>query len=133
MGTIVNCIKDSAKLTSVFGCWPSFHDAEVISISLDRDPQNHRATLTAAIHVFEMTSEVSEKDTYVCRHHSIVSIRFVEIDELTLASFNHQNALMGLEIEDISSRQQERVKLSVHFDAGALDASLFAIRLRFCL
>jgi len=65
-----------------------------------------------------MTSEVPEKGTYVCRHHSIVSIRFVEIDELTLASFNHQNALMGLEIEDISSRQQERVKLSVHFDAA---------------
>ncbi|WP_137973262.1 Imm50 family immunity protein [Pseudomonas sp. F(2018)] len=116
MNDTAGIVEDSCKLTEVFGYWPSFHDAEVINITLNRDCENNTAALTADIHVFEMTNQVSGSGTYICRHHSIVTIFFTEIDGLELDAFNHQNALMQLSIEDISQRQLERVKLSVIFE-----------------
>jgi hypothetical protein len=107
-------IKNSETLTSLFGYWPSFHDAEVISLTLNRDGP----ALLADIHVFEMTRQVSEKGTYVCRHHCVVTLRFSTVDQVQLEGFNQQNVLMGLRIEDVSARQLEKIKFEVYFDSS---------------
>ncbi len=62
MASIESLIKDSQKLISVFGAWPSFHDAEVIELHLwrgDIKPDDwDKSTfpqLTAKIRVLEAT------------------------------------------------------------------------------
>ena len=104
-------------LTDVFGRWPSFHDAEVLRLTLDRgEDYSHRPNLQALIHVYEMTSQVDERNMYVLKNHVIVTFRFFEVVEVRLEGFNQQNVLQGLSIIDVSDRQLERVKFEVSFN-----------------
>ena len=113
-------IKNSQLLTDIFGHWPSFHDAEVLEINLRRGTSDHvgQATLQAAIRVFEMTSEITERGAYKLRNQSLARLSFLDIVQVDLTDFNNQNALFGLHIIDISSHQLERVKYQVTFDAA---------------
>ena len=109
-------IENGHLLTDIFGRWPSFHDAEVLEIILNRGERSEYGSwLSIKIHVFEMTSQV-ENGAYVLRHHCAVNFRFREIYELKLDSFNQQNVLWGLRIVDISDRQLERINFEVFFD-----------------
>jgi hypothetical protein len=115
-------ILGAERITSVFGHWPSFHDAEVVRLSLDRVGRATGAfaspTVTAEIYAFEMTSEVGADGAYVLHHRSLVTLEFRGVLDLTVDDFNGQNALFGLRIEDVSERQLERVRFEVHFDAA---------------
>src|SRR5688572_8360888 len=100
---VTHRIAGADKLLAVFGYWPSFHDAEVVRITLDRrSPAGELVdpTLDALIHTWEMTDAVNEAGSYVLRHHVLVHLRFQGIDELQLEAFNHQNVLFGLTIAD---------------------------------
>jgi hypothetical protein len=123
----VDRIAGAEQLVAVFGYWPSFHDAEVLWLRLDRRANGdgcYGPTLEALIHAFEMTSEVGGDGYYVLRHHVLVRLRFFEVAELRLDGFNHQNALMGLTLTDLRDRQMERVKWAVRFDSAfGVDAS----------
>ena len=111
-------IENSRLLTDVFGRWPSFHDAEVLRVLLDRGtPQPYGPWLQATIHVFEMTSQI-ERGAYVLKNHVAATFRFIEIYELELTDFNQQNVLQGLRIQDVSSRQLERIKFEVFLDGN---------------
>jgi immunity protein 50 of polymorphic toxin system len=67
--------ENSALLESIFGRWPSFHDAEVLRVVLDRSG-DEGPTLEAAIHVFEMTPDVDPKGYYVLKNHTEVTSAF---------------------------------------------------------
>ncbi len=110
-------IQNSPSLTYIFGRWPSFHDAEVLHIRLDRgELKSFTPYLQATVHVFEMTSQIDEQGRYVLKNHVAVTFRFNEIYELKLEDFNHQNVLQGLSIVDVSDKQLERIKFEVSFD-----------------
>lgn len=89
-------VENAGALTAVFGEWPSFHDAEVVSMRLERGPD--KPYLEADIHVFRMTKEVDDRGFYVLTNHTLVTMRFVGIVLYELKWFNHQNAIDGLEI-----------------------------------
>ena len=91
-------IRNSNLLTEIFGEWPSFHDAQVLKIVLDRAPSGEFCgpALEAYIHVFEITSEVDKDGFYKLTNHTHVELAFLEIDELSLEDFNHQNVLNSL-------------------------------------
>ena len=110
-------IENTEAVTAIFGYWPSFHDAEVLSIQLNRCGHNaaRGPTVDTKIHVFEMTSDVDERGYYICRFHTLVTLRFLQADNLRIDDFNSQNALWGLEIIDVSERQMEDVRFEVHF------------------
>lgn len=119
-------IVGAAQLVAVFGYWPSFHDAEVLWMRLDRRPhgEGYGPTLEALVHAFEMTNEVSTDGYYILRHHVLVHLLFREVVDLRLEGFNNQNALMGLTLSDLRGRQFERVVWEVRFDsAHGVDAS----------
>jgi hypothetical protein len=122
----VERIPGAERLVAVFGYWPSFHDAEVLWLRLDRRPQgeDYGPTLETLIHTFEITPEVGADGFYVQRHHVLVHLRFREVAELRLDGFNHQNALAMLTLTDLRDRQLERVLWEVEFDpAYGLGAS----------
>ena len=110
-------IQNGYLLTDIFGRWPSFHDAEVLRITLDRgEAQSFGPYLQATIHVFEMTSQIDERGRYVLKNHVAVTFRFIEIYELNLEDFNQQNVLQGLYFVDVSDRQMERIKFEVSIE-----------------
>ena len=83
------------RLVDVFGYWPSFHDAEVVSIRLDRHG-DAGPVLEALVHAFEMTRDVDAGGYFVLRHHVLVHLRFHEVVAPVLYGFNPQNMLYGI-------------------------------------
>jgi len=104
-------VTGAALLTSIFGHWPSFHDAEVIWVRLQREGVNGLAgpTIEALIHTWEMTTEVDPTGYYVGRNHVLVHFRFEEVDENELHDFNAQNVLFGLDFSSTSETDGESV------------------------
>lgn len=111
-------IQNSEALTSVFGALPSFHDAEVVRLRLDRSGIS-RPELEADIHIFEMTSEVTPEGFYKLRHHTLATLLFKGIDSLAIDAFNQQNVLRELELKDISDRQLDVLKWEVVFEPSS--------------
>src|SRR5579871_2051209 len=70
-------IENQEALTRIFGDWPSFHDAEVLSLVLGRHGIEDRPgpTLEARIHVFQMTGEVDERGYFRLGNHTLVVLR----------------------------------------------------------
>ena len=91
-------IENEQLLTDRFGCWPSFHDAEVVRARFERKGAD-APFMEVAIHVFKMTSDVDAKGHYVLKTHTLVTIRFCEIDLEEFNGWNHQNSLWSLVIE----------------------------------
>lgn len=101
-------------LTSIFGEWPSFHDAEVLKVVLDRKG----CELLASIYVFRMTSEVDTNGYYVLDNKVVATIRFTGIAQLELRYFNHQNVLFDLGIRDVSAEQDDGLNFEVEFNTS---------------
>lgn len=118
-------IPGSELLTRLFGRWPSFHDAEVVRLTLERtEPHADGPDLIAEVHAFEMTDRIGPDGRYVLRHHVLVTFRFRGVDSVNLKWFNNQNVLAGLAISDIRSRLLEDLKYEVRFDGSfGVDAS----------
>jgi hypothetical protein len=106
------------QVIEIFGYWPSFHDAEIKWMRLDRcDPDGGvGAVLEFVIHCFEMTEEVAPSGHYVLRKHTLIHFRFREVTDLRLEEFNHQNAIFGLDITDEADESWERSYFRVSID-----------------
>jgi hypothetical protein len=102
MASIESLIIGSEKLKTIFGYWPSFHDAEVLDLHFWRgNIQTEKGiydfpVLTLTIHVWELTKEVDPQGHLVLRRHTLTTLRFYDVDDFQMQGFNHQNAIMGL-------------------------------------
>ena len=69
-------IDNQELVTRIFGRWPSFHDAEVLSVRLDRgvNGEADEPSLEAAIHVFQMTAEIDSRGYYVRKNNTVVTV-----------------------------------------------------------
>lgn len=72
----------AADILDWFGAWPSFHDAEIVSLELNRV-----GTSTLKVHAFSSRTK-----------HAIVSFLLYDIVTIHLDDFNHQNVIFDLEI-----------------------------------
>jgi hypothetical protein len=87
-------------LTSIFGCWPSFHDAEVVEFHLwrgrvkagDWDDSNVFPVLTAKVRILEATQPGATD----AGHDVLATLRFHDVDDLKLDGFNHVNQIVAL-------------------------------------
>ncbi len=61
-------ISGAAELHDWFGYWPSFHDAEIVSLHLNRQGRSSLRLLT-----WEMTKDIDEKGYYVLTKHALAS------------------------------------------------------------
>lgn len=121
-------LENHQAVTDFYGCWPSFHDAEVHSISIGRDTllfdDVTEVSLELVVHCFQMTQSVKDDGYLDLLKHSLVHFEFKEVDHVTLAHFNHQNAIYGLGFEDANS-DPARFKVSI-VGAHGLDGSFTA-------
>ncbi len=84
-------IPGASALHDWFGYWPSFHDAEIVGLHLNR-----KGGSSLRLHTWEMTKEVDEKGYYVLSKHVVVEFILETISSLSLNGFSHQNVVFGL-------------------------------------
>ncbi len=85
---------DWTQVVEWFGYKPKFHDSEVVSIELRRSPDPS----IIRIHAFQMTSEVDESGYFVLDKHALITFNLTDIEEQNFSDWNHQNALMGIDM-----------------------------------
>jgi hypothetical protein len=107
MTSASKAIENAELVETVFGCWPSFHDAEIQSIVITRDCDSG-AQMDVTIHHWKLTSAVDSKGFYVLKLHTLTTLRFFNVSELSLGGFNHQNVLLDMEISEIAEPPLER-------------------------
>jgi len=86
-------VPGAEELLKWFGYWPSFHDAEVLNIHLNRHGRLHME-----IETWEMTKEIDDKGHYKLRKKVVVAIALEGITACDLADFNQQNVISSLSI-----------------------------------
>jgi hypothetical protein len=96
------------SVLSWFGEWPTFHDAEILEVHLDR-----AGVSWIKVHAWLMTNETCEKDGkqyFRSDRHAVVTFELREIRDLQLGAFSVQNVIFGLDIE----RKGEFHRLTLH-------------------
>jgi hypothetical protein len=93
----LNRILGAEILTNRFGCWPSFHDANILSV--ERTPIGRAENVTIVAHLFRMTDEVDSKGFYVLDTHTRAAIRFRGCEDIKLNEFDH-GVLFSLELSE---------------------------------
>ena len=121
--TELKAIEGSEKLYEWFGHWPSFHDAEVVALHLNRTGPS-----SLVAHTWEMTNKLDAKGYYILEKHVVVEFVLNDVFGLNLTGFTQQNVIFGLTIEKID--QGFRVALDdCHGIAGTIDVADISIRL----
>ncbi len=77
------------------GHWPTFHDFEVLSITIERPLVT---TITHDLRATFLIFDLSKSPDSPERKQGTVEILFEYIDNLQIEGFNHQNPIMGLSI-----------------------------------
>ena len=125
-------VEHSERLTSVFGAWPSFHDAEVVALDLWRgDVRPERdswvgAVLTAKIQILE----ACQPGATHARSDTLATLRFHDVDRVHLHGFNHQNAILGLSFQHEVRGERIPPYIRVHFQSAfGVDATFVCLRI----
>lgn len=100
-------IRNSNKITDIFGYWPTFHDAWIQSINLtvgsgenwEQGYGSEPPTLAMKVHVYEMTKEVTAEGYIVLAKHTFAELKFLDIEKLELRNFSYQNSIYELVFE----------------------------------
>jgi len=120
---VLPAIPGTEDLADWFGGWPSFHDAEIIDLHLQRAGRSW-----IRIHAWQITNEVDPDGYYVTDHHVVVTFWFEDIAGLALTGFNPQNVIAGRDVEKTASGY--RISLEPCYGlAGDIEAS--SIRISF--
>jgi hypothetical protein len=98
-------VSNAGMVIDRFGQWPTFHDSEVISIQLNRAGP----FLILELYAFQTTSEKDLRGNFRRKNECQIVFLFDDIEELSLAAFNHQNVLAGLHL----SRRNNLIEVSM--------------------
>jgi hypothetical protein len=99
MRALIEQIRGSEVLTNIFGGWPSFHDANLLSIELSAG----EPSLSMKIHLFQCTNEVDERGYYIQGNHTVTIIGFSYVVLEFIKDFNEGNIISDLQINDIAT------------------------------
>src|SRR5215467_7162462 len=123
---IPTAIAGAQELHDWFGYWPSFHDAEIVSLHLNRANPS-----ALKIHSWHTTNEVDEAGYYVQTKHAVIEF-LIDIsgtdDCLELYGFSHQNVVSSLSIEKLETGYNLDIAQCYGL-AGTIKADNISIRL----
>ncbi|RYD18013.1 MAG: hypothetical protein EOP88_24085 [Verrucomicrobiaceae bacterium] len=94
--SVIDLVRGRDLLMDHYGYWPSFEDAELIRITLERAPVGLAATsnLRAVFHLFDIHKAPQDPE----RKQSHTEILFSDVGDLKLSDWNHQNPIQRLSI-----------------------------------
>lgn len=83
---MTNIVKNSEILVEYFGYFPTFHDAEVVTVKMDRQGPNIEIIL----------KDINTKNqSCFC----LITLEFKNIVDVNLRDFNHQNVLSSIKFQ----------------------------------
>ena len=122
MPSIESLIEGSQKITDIFGCWPTFHDAEVIELHIwrgDVDPDRESyifPVLTVKLHVWEWTTQPASSYQLIRRKHTLATLRFHHLnDDFRVECIDHDNPILELAITPMKRTDGPSPYFSVRF------------------
>ena len=119
----LEAIEGAQELYDWFGHWPSFHDAEVVSLHLNRVGPS-----SLVVHTWEMTSQVDDHNYFILAKHVVVEFVLIEVSELELGGFSSQNVVFALDIKKLD--EGFRLRLAPCYGlAGTIEAKTVRIHL----
>lgn len=103
------------QLVEWLGCDPSFHDFEVVRLGIDRRPPNGHTgpTLAVDVHVFATPGDLEADGHFRTTQHAVVSFVFYGVSAMRLETFNHQNVLSGLSVDEVQPNRDDTGTLEV--------------------
>jgi hypothetical protein len=101
--TIYVSIPGGPDLVAWFGHVPSFHDAEIVSLNLNR-----RAPSTLSLHAWNTTREVDDRGYLILDRHAVVTFTLEDMLDLQLDGFSPQNVIGGLRLRRAPERPDRR-------------------------
>src|SRR5689334_2298869 len=90
-------IENEAALSRLFGHWPDFHDAELLTMTLSA-PNRASPSIEAEFEVAEMSSEVDARGYFKDSQRAVAVLRFHNVARVRLTDFAQQNVLDSLEL-----------------------------------
>ena len=102
-------LKDHQVVVDYYGAWPSFHDAEVYRVTLDRGSVDERPSITLVVHAFASDGSVDEKGYYRIVTSVLVTLKCHDVSASELRDLGPQNVLSSLDFE--STAEGVRVTL----------------------
>ncbi len=119
----LKAINGAQELYDWFGYWPSFHDAEVLSVQLNLIGTSHLRA-----HTWEMTNQVDERGYYINTKHIVVEFILADISRLDLVGFSGQDVIFGLDIQKVDAGFKLTIDTCINL-GGEIVAGSVAIRL----
>lgn len=108
-----------------FGSWPSFHDAEVLSVLIDRDGPSRLRLRT-----WITGDETDGKGYFIRQHEVVVVFEFKRINHIRLEGedADRQNVIAGLVVDEIAGGYRLEL-LPCYGVAGEIRAKEVLVRL----
>lgn len=85
-------IVNHEAVVSAFGCWPSFHDALLLSFAI------HNECVELRLQGWILTNDVDESGFFVLTHHHEVTLRFEGVTDAQLEGLHLCEAEFGRNI-----------------------------------
>ena len=92
-------IPGGPELLAWFGRVPSFHDAEIVRVVLNR-----RAPSTLSIHAWNLTDRVDPQGYFILERHAVVTFELEDVLDVQLEHFSSQNVIFGLQLRRAAPR-----------------------------
>ena len=110
-------IPGTEEVLSALGCWPSFHDAEVIHFSQSRGAtpaeQKSEAQLDVQVREYETRHEDTAQYELVLIKNVVIRFVFAGVEEVQVEDFNFQNVIDSLEIRQDTEEPKQRIRVEV--------------------
>jgi hypothetical protein len=90
-GDLVPDAPGASEIVAWFGRWPSFHDAEVLTLHLVRRGESH-----LDLHTWGLGQLDGKTGRFQRERECVVRIVLMEVVDLQLADFSVQNVIFGL-------------------------------------
>lgn len=109
-----SCVQNTEKVVEALGFWPSFHDAEVISISASRSgdgyPASSSARLSVNVRYYKEIGQGTVDYEKVCFQGLLIEFLFHDLHSFSVEDFNHQNVIDSIEF---SSKDEQLIEVNV--------------------
>ncbi len=117
-------VRNADLLTQHLGRWPTFHDFEVISISLERAPYRDctACDLRAEFYVYDLATD---------ERPALAELLFHDVEDVKIDGFNYQNPIMGLGMRLVRQKGRRSPTIAVEWGGTLMrhDASFLCDRI----
>ncbi|GAB2955952.1 hypothetical protein GCM10027048_22540 [Hymenobacter coalescens] len=105
-----------------FGCWPSFHDAEIVRVTLEANP-GYFPSATFVLKTWAPATPAGPAG--LCW----LTLRFANITTLELEGFGHQNVIFSMDFAHTADALECTMDASVGLDAYLVAESATVVSL----